>query len=647
MNLSPEERAVGRDNYYEAVGETRRDFLRKVVGAGAVSGVGLGAMYFGYGNQTDPSRGLDNPLRIGIIGTGDEGGVLIGSLNPNYVQVVAIADIRPYNIHRAFHGDATALSARPGLMSVYDWQTEDQAKKEVKVYQDDYHDLLKDNDVEAVIIALPLFLHHPVALEAMAAGKHVLSEKLMGHNIAQCKEMARAAEHTGLYLAVGHQRHYSVLYDNAVNLIRWNMLGEMQFIRAQWHRGNLPGNDGWKPYLPGGEFGPNGKTKIDKIADKLAGLNEKLAEIDAEAKDKKSSNHDDYIKLLRERDQWAAWDLDKTIADKAQDYGYQALELGGGRNRSAYEELCRWRLWDRTGGGLMAELGSHQLDAASIFVSALHGEGKHVHPLSVHGCGGRQVFPYDRDAEDHVYCMFQFPAPGYDAPEVQAGESYPDAAKRKYGFYDPFTGYPSEKEGIPGYDPDSNHRNKKITVTYSSIMGNSQGSYGEVVMGSKGTLMLLREQEALFQPTGESSTTRVKVKADKGKATMDSYETGGGPGPAAALGKAAEGPISRGYTEEIEHWAWCIRNPSPENQPKCTGPVAMGDAIMALVAKQAIANSGSDDPKVRAQSYIEYQDAWFDVHDDATPDGPGIEPPRSAEVALGKPYRKETTEKKA
>jgi len=632
MNLTPEERAIARDNYYEATGVTRRDFLRGVVGAGAVSGAGLGAMYFGYGSQTDPNKGLGDPLRVGIIGTGDEGGVLIGALNPNYVNVVAIADIRPYSIHRAFHGDATALSARPGLMSVYGWKSEDEAKKHVSVYQDDYHDLFNDPAVEAVIIALPLFLHHPVALEAMAAGKHVLTEKLMAHNIAQCKEMSRAAEHTGKYLAVGHQRHYSVLYDNAVNLIRWNMLGELQYIRAQWHRGNLPGRDSWKPPLPGGEFSVAANKVIDQIRNKLDNLNAKLNEMDQAAKDGRPLDPDTYEETKRLRDQWAAWDADKALRDDAHRYGYEDITLENGKKRSAFEELCRWRLWDRTGGGLMAELGSHQLDASSIFISALREDRRKTHPIAVHGAGGRNVFPYDRDAEDHVYCMFEFPAPGYEAP--------PKDNKDKYGYYDPITGYPAE--GIPAYDPDS-ARNKKIMVTYASTMGNGYGSYGEVVMGSKGTLILHREQEVMLQKTGEPSNTRVKVTADDGKATMDTYETGGGPGPAASLAKAADqGPVSRGYTEEIEHWAWCIRNPSSENQPKCTGPIALADAVMALTAKQAIANSGSADPKVRTKCYIEFDDEWFDPESNATPDPKGIEPPRAAEVALGKPYRKET-----
>ena len=41
-------------------------------------------------------------------------------------------------------------------------------------------------DVEAIVIALPLHLHAPVAIEAMRAGKHVLTEKLMGKTVAAC-----------------------------------------------------------------------------------------------------------------------------------------------------------------------------------------------------------------------------------------------------------------------------------------------------------------------------------------------------------------------------------------------------------------------------------------------------------------------------
>ena len=57
-------------------------------------------------------------------------------------------------------------------------------------------------------------------------------------------------------------------------------------------------------------------------------------------------------------------------------YGYRAWKLADGEQIArALEELIRWRLWDRTGGGLMAELGSHQLDAAGIFISAQRPQG--------------------------------------------------------------------------------------------------------------------------------------------------------------------------------------------------------------------------------------------------------------------------------
>ena len=147
-------------------------------------------MYFHY------DATLAEPLRVGVIGTGDEGSVLLGAVNPKFITVKAIADIRPYNVWRAFNGDhygAEAHKARPGLMSVYGWKSDAEAKKNVKVYGA-YQELLahaKEDGIEAVIIALPLHLHAPAAIAAMKAGLHVMTEKLMGHSVHECKEMAR------------------------------------------------------------------------------------------------------------------------------------------------------------------------------------------------------------------------------------------------------------------------------------------------------------------------------------------------------------------------------------------------------------------------------------------------------------------------
>jgi predicted dehydrogenase len=595
MIMTEEQRTESRQQYYQALSVTRRDFLKGVIAAGAVSGAGLGAMYFGY---TKVAR----PVRVGIIGTGDEGNVLIGALNPDYVEVLGIADIRPSSIHRAFHGDYAsdnALAARPGLMAKYDWKSEDEARKHVNVYDEangGYPGLLDDPRIEGVIIALPLHLHARAAVDAMRKGKHVLTEKLMAHNVAQCKVMGRMSHEKGLHLATGHQRHYSILYDNAVNLIRWGVLGQIHHIRAQWHRGNLPGGDSWKPPLPGGERTADGKT-YNPIAADLAKMLKDQERLDASIAQGKGVNRKEYERLAKRIAQWAAWDRDKTVS--AEQFGYEEITLENNRVRSALEELVRWRLWDRTGGGLMAELGSHQLDAAGIFVSALRQDGKKAHPLTVHAVGGRHIFPVDRDADDHVYCMFEFPGPEYE-PGFDVG------------YKDPVMIVPNPQTGIPPYRDDPN---KKIVVTYSSINGNDFGGYGEIVMGTKGTLVLEREQEVLLKTKADVSTS-IKVKDEQGGPTLDTTESGAG----GAIAKAASsGPVSRGYTEEIEHWAWCIRNPDPENRPKCYPDVALSDAVIALATRVAVRNSEQG-----KSGYLEFDEAWYDLNNDATPDGSDV-----------------------
>ena len=569
MNLSPEDKKIGKENFQEAVGTTRRDFLKGSIAATVAAGsIGaLGGYYFGY-------KKIDDPLRVGVIGSGDEGNVLIGALNPDYIDLVAIADIRPYSIHRAFYGDwysPGAHEARPGLLKVYQregWTDRSAAEKHVKAYTDGYDGLLDDPNIEAVIIAVPLHLHHPVAMAAMRKGKHVLSEKLMAHDVAQCKELARAAatlrasSGDPIVYAVGHQRHYSILYDNAVDQIKQGLLGKIHHIRAQWHRGNLPGNDSWQPPLPADK----------KLASELASWESVLA--GKHPKVPKPTDPKDIVEWQSKIAQKQAQinDISNELAEK---YGYSAKTLEGGYNRSALEELIRWRLWERTGGGMMAELGSHQLDAASIFLTAQRPDGHKSKPLSVVAVGGRSIFPADRECEDHVYCNFEFPGPTY----------YADAANQKVA-----------------------NPNDKVVVTYSSINGNGFGGWGETVFGTKATLILDQEQDAMLF-AGANTGTKIEVKAGKdGKPTLDTYETGGG----AAVAEAATAEnTSRGYREEIEHWAWCIRNPAPEHQPRCKPEVALADAVIALTSNIAIAKGGR----------IDFQHDWFDVASDATPDG--------------------------
>ncbi|MDR1958422.1 MAG: Gfo/Idh/MocA family oxidoreductase [Planctomycetaceae bacterium] len=548
----------------------RRGFLKGGVLAAAVPAAGLGAFYFSYGK----SEG--NPIRVAILGTGDEGSVLLGAINPDYIQVKAIADIRPYNQYRAFHGDnesPAAQKVRAGLMAKYGWKTEYEARKHVKVYAD-YRDLLeKEKEIEAVIIGLPLHLHAPAAIMAMRRGLHVLTEKLMGHSVANCKEMARTAETCHKHLATGHQRHYNILYHDAVETIKRGILGEVHYIRAQWHRGNRVGSDSWQMPMPS-EIKPD-DNQAKKLVGELANLKKTLD----------SARGRDIEPLLKKIAQKEAQIQDAVLTSggsyngtnvkSAKDYGYLDTVIGGEYSRPAGEELLRWRLFDRTGGGLMVELGSHQLDAASIFLTAQYqqqtGKTDKIHPLSVLVSMNRNIFGIDREVADHVTAIVEFPAHDYD---------------------------PKSKVG----------RKRKICVQYSTINGNGFGGYGEIVYGTKGTLILAKEAESQILKSGGSAT---KVTSEV--AALDTQASGPAQKAVAASGGGPE--VSRGYKEELEHWAWCIRvNPKNQNkelQPRCTPKIAMGDAIIALVTNIAPSLGGK----------VAFKEEWFDPDSDETPEG--------------------------
>ena len=351
---------------------------------------------------------------------------------------------------------------------------------------------------------------------------------------------------------------------------------------------------------PGGEKTLAGEH-IDLIAKRLEGFKKDFNDPDTSSDARK--------KLAKQIAQWMQLDADKKI--DAKKYGYiDDTEVYGDRTRTAMEELIRWRLWDRTGGGLMAELGSHQLDAASIFIAALSREKrKPVHPLTVHAVGGRHTAPMDRDAADHVYCTFEYPGQGYDY-DFDVG--YYDQVN-DYGYK--FAKGQHVGGKIPGFEQDNN---KKVVVTYSSINGNGYGGYGEVVLGTKGTMVLDREKEVLVYPSaGTSYKTRAK-KQKGGAVVLDTTQSGD-----AAPAQAAQGPgyVSRGYKEEIEHWAWCISTGDIGNQPRCNGEVALADACVALTARQAIKNS----QKKGGHGFIQFQPEWFDVKADAVPEATSIE----------------------
>lgn len=114
-----------------------------------------------------------------------------------------------------------------------------------RVYRD-YQDLLKDDDIDAVSVAVPNILHLPVALAAFEAGKHVLIEKPLARNAEEGVQMVEAAKQHNKLLGISFQRRtrhdVKLLHDAVAN----GEFGRIYYSKAWWmRRSGIPGLGSW------------------------------------------------------------------------------------------------------------------------------------------------------------------------------------------------------------------------------------------------------------------------------------------------------------------------------------------------------------------------------------------------------------------
>lgn len=164
--------------------------------------------------------------RIGIIGTGSRGCFHIKHLvqMPN-VEVVALCD-----------------NYRPHLKDAAQYYPK------AKLY-DDYRRLLEQRDVEGVIIATPLYLHAPMTLDALSAGKRVFCEKSMGYTLDECLEVYNKRKETNGVLFIGQQRLFDPKYIKAMSMIHEGKIGDVVGVRNYWYR-----NNNWRRDVPSPEL---------------------------------------------------------------------------------------------------------------------------------------------------------------------------------------------------------------------------------------------------------------------------------------------------------------------------------------------------------------------------------------------------------
>jgi predicted dehydrogenase len=242
----------------------QQDFTRREVVqmAGAVS-VAAAASKLQGAPAIQKVRGANNQVQYGFIGTGSRGQYLLKHLkNIESGRCVAVCDLEEEAMRKA----AELVPQKPAMHK-------------------DHRELLARKDVDAVLIATPLFAHFPVTKDALDAGKHVFCEKSLVFKPEEVHALrALANSKPKQILQTGLQRRYSRYYQMVKQMVDKGVLGQVTHIHAQWHR-----NPGWT-------MKPGGEMKNWRLFKKFSGgLTAELASHQIDVADWMFGSHPEYV----------------------------------------------------------------------------------------------------------------------------------------------------------------------------------------------------------------------------------------------------------------------------------------------------------------------------------------------------------------
>lgn len=186
----------------------RKDFLKAsaVLAATAVYSGSKAAVLF------------DQKIRVGLIGAHGMGWSNLNALlKNNHVVCTAICDIDENVLAKR----KSELAGRGITVSTYI----------------DYQDLLKDDTVDAVIIATPDHWHCLQLLDALKAGKHVYVEKPVGNSIGECEIMVSAVANSPYMVQVGQWQRSQQHFRDAIDFVHSGRLGHIRLAKAWSHVG--------------------------------------------------------------------------------------------------------------------------------------------------------------------------------------------------------------------------------------------------------------------------------------------------------------------------------------------------------------------------------------------------------------------------
>src|SRR6266849_2434362 len=154
-------------------------------------------------------------IRTAFVGIGKRGTTLTGQvLQQANVRIEAICDIDP-NARDA----ALSLTRRDNPRSFTD-----------------YRQVLDLQNVDAVIVATPCYLHSEMAVACLNAGKYVYCEKPLGITPEQVDLVLQASRKSKVFLQIGQQlRYYPAILEAMRQIHQEKLLGRVMVVKAQRH----------------------------------------------------------------------------------------------------------------------------------------------------------------------------------------------------------------------------------------------------------------------------------------------------------------------------------------------------------------------------------------------------------------------------
>lgn len=126
----------------------------------------------------------------------------------------------------------------------------------------DYHEMLKNPEVEAVVVCTPDFVHEEMTEAALKAGKHVMCEKPLALTMEECERICTFEKKYDKKLMVGQICRYAPAFRLTKELIERGEIGELFYVESEYAHDyvNTRGADDWRadpkhprePYIGGG-----------------------------------------------------------------------------------------------------------------------------------------------------------------------------------------------------------------------------------------------------------------------------------------------------------------------------------------------------------------------------------------------------------